>query len=125
MSDFDKDVRDAMEEGGSPTADLAREQGFREMIAATFRGRNRWMTILVWVYLWAFTALGVVVAVLFFRSDALADKLMYAAIFVVVGFFLGMMKMWYWMLMNRNAVVREVKRLELRISELQAALEKR
>jgi hypothetical protein len=125
MNDFDRDVREAMEEDSSPAADLAREQGFREMVAATFRGRNRWMTILVWVYLWVFTALGVLVVVLFFRTDALADKLMYAAIFVVASLFVGMMKMWYWMLMNRNAVVREVKRLELRIAELQAAVEKK
>jgi len=125
MNEFDKDVKKAMKDEGSPASELAREQSVREMIAATFRGRNRWLAILVWIYIFAFAALGVVVAVAFFRTDAMADKLMYAAIFIMVTFFVGMMKMWYWMLMNRNALAREIKRLELRIAELQATLGKK
>jgi hypothetical protein len=122
MNEFDEDVKKAMEDEGSPAADLVREPSFREMIASTFRGRNRWMTILVWVYLWVFTGLAVFAAVQFFRIDGLADKLMYATIFLMLCLFAGMMKMWYWMLMNRNALAREIKRLELRIAELQAAM---
>jgi len=125
MNEFDKDVKKAMKDECSPASELAREQSVREMIAATFRGRNRWLAILVWIYIFAFAALGVVVAVAFFRTDAMADKLMYAAIFIMVTFFVGMMKMWYWMLMNRNALAREIKRLELRIAELQATLGKK
>ena len=32
--------------------------------------------------------------------------------------FTGLAKVWYWMLMNRNCVQRDIKRLELRILEL-------
>jgi hypothetical protein len=36
-----------------------------------------------------------------------------------------LMKLWYWIIWNRYSVVREVKRLELRIVELVEKLEKR
>ncbi len=123
MKDFEKDVQDALAAGGPSGGD--REQSLWEMVAGTFRGRNRWMTILVWVWMWVLVACGVVAAVQFFRVGGLADKLMYATLFVVATFAVGMMKMWYWMLMNRNSVLREIKRLELRIAELQATVEKK
>ena len=35
-------------------------------------------------------------------------------------FFLGLLKLWFWMEMQKNAVVREVKRLELQVASLVA-----
>lgn len=35
-------------------------------------------------------------------------------------FFLGLLKLWFWMEMQKNSVVREVKRLELQIASLVA-----
>jgi hypothetical protein len=35
-------------------------------------------------------------------------------------FFLGLLKMWFWMEMQKNSVVREVKRLELQVASLVA-----
>ncbi len=33
-------------------------------------------------------------------------------------FFAGMLKLWFWMEMNKNAVIREVKRVELQVAVL-------
>ena len=35
-------------------------------------------------------------------------------------FFLGLLKLWFWMEMQKNSVVREVKRLELQVASLVA-----
>jgi hypothetical protein len=35
-------------------------------------------------------------------------------------FFLGLLKMWFWMEMQKNSVVREIKRLELQVASLAA-----
>jgi hypothetical protein len=35
-------------------------------------------------------------------------------------FFLGLLKMWFWMEMQKNSVVRELKRLELQVASLVA-----
>ncbi len=34
------------------------------------------------------------------------------------AFVVPKIKLWYWAVMNRNAVTREIKRLEIRIAEL-------
>jgi hypothetical protein len=38
---------------------------------------------------------------------------------------LGLVKLWYWMLANRNGINREIKRLEMRIAELTEKLSNR
>ncbi len=35
-------------------------------------------------------------------------------------FFLGLLKLWFWMEMQKNSVVREIKRLELQVASLAA-----
>ncbi|MBS3734789.1 MAG: hypothetical protein KGY99_07660 [Phycisphaerae bacterium] len=105
----------------APSQPHDREPSFWAMIAETFRGRNRWMTIMVWIYLWAFVAVGALAAVMFFRVDALADKILYAALFVSMVVFVGLLKTWIWALMNRNAVLRELRRLEQRLAALEAS----
>ncbi len=106
---------------GDPQQDMT----LREMMASTFRGRQRWMSILVWIYVLVFTGVWVFSAVMFFRSDAanIKDVIMWATVFAMSGAIVMVMKMWYWMAMNRNAVQREVKRLELRIADLADKLE--
>ena len=121
MNDLDDKLREALKPDGTPGAD---DESLHEMIAQTFRGRNRWITVMVYIYIFAFAAVGAVAAVMFFRAGeaALADKIMYASLFVSMVVFVGLLKMYIWMLMNRNSITREVKRLELRIDELRAEL---
>lgn len=38
--------------------------------------------------------------------------------FLTGAFVVPQIKLWYWAVMNRNAVTREIKRLEMRIAEL-------
>ena len=42
----DNDIRDALKRADwAEEFDAAREETFREMLAGTFRGRTRWMTV--------------------------------------------------------------------------------
>ncbi len=54
----------------------------------------------------------------FFKTDQSQFQLMYAAIFVccVQGIFTSKVK--YWQMFHKNNISREIKRLELRIAEL-------
>ncbi len=122
----DQDIHDAMQEAydlASGEASPARQQGLFEMIGDSFRGRQRWMACLVFFYILLFTVAWVISAVMFFRTDADDTRglILWAAAFVVSGNIVMMCKLWYWNLMNRNALAREIKRLEVRIAELQAS----
>lgn len=119
MSNFDNDLRNALAAEGEEMAyDLEKEEGLREMIARSFQGKTRWMAMLVWFESLMFTGLAVFAAIRFFQVDGLKDSIFYAALFLTLMLVIVLAKVWYWMLMNRNCVQRDIKRLELRILEL-------
>ena len=91
---------------------------FRQMLADTFKSQPRWMSVMAWTYILLFTAVMVVAAVQFFDADAVSGQILWATVFLASCMTVMMLKMWFWMIMNRNRVLREVKRLELRIAEL-------
>ena len=91
---------------------------FRQMLADTFKSQPRWMSVMAWTYILVFTGVMVIAAVRFFGADAVKGQILWATAFLASGMTVMMLKMWFWMIMNRNRIIREVKRLELRIAEL-------
>ena len=69
-----------------------------------------------------FVGLSVVCAVQFFNAEGIREMILWAGAF---GFsLLAVManKIWYWMELNKNAIKREIKRLELQIARLAGRL---
>jgi hypothetical protein len=118
MSDFEKDLRDELRRANGGDYDPRREETLRGMLLSTFRGRTWWMSLVAWIYILLFTGLAVFAAVRFFQVEGDRQMLLYATVFVAAIIIAAITKIWYWMLINRNAVQREVKRLEIRIAEL-------
>ncbi|MHC4562903.1 MAG: DUF6768 family protein [Planctomycetota bacterium] len=119
MNGDDSDIKKAMGKADWVSdMDAERDETFRQMLAGTFRGRPRWMAILAWVYILAFTAMMVVAALQFFQTEATRDQILWATVFLASSFIVMFLKLWFWTVMNRNAVTREIKRLELRVAEL-------
>ena len=116
------EIRNALEANGD--YDLGRGETLRHMLAESFKGKTRWMAIIAAVYIVAFGALMVYAGVMAFLVDSLEELIMYVALFLVAANITAILKLWFWMMMNRNSVLREVKRLELRIVELAARLDK-
>lgn len=121
MNDLGNDVRKAPEAKRDEDREGPGEQTLRSMIAESFRGRQRWMAIISWVYVLVFTAVGVYSLVLFLKlaPDApIKTMLLCIAIFLLMMIAAVTTKLWYWTLLNRNSVLREIRRLERRIDEL-------
>jgi len=74
--------------------------------------------ILVWAYALVFIAVAVLSDVKFFKTDQIKYHIMYAAIFVCCIQFIALIKIFAWQMFYRNGVKREIKKLELRITEL-------
>jgi hypothetical protein len=119
MNDSESDIRRATgaAPGGAPP-DVDRGIELRQMLIDGFRGKMRWATLLLWIYALAGTAVAVFAAVRFFAAEAVRDVVLYAALFLAAAGLVTCMKMCYWMLINRNTVLREIRWLELRVAEL-------
>ncbi len=119
MKDLDKKIQEALRSEDAELFDeFSAEPSIFEMLMETFRGRHRWLVFLTIFWTVVFMVLGVLSVIRFFRAEDTRDMLMWAA---ASAFFLSgvsMMKVWYWMELNKNAVTREIKRLELQIARL-------
>lgn len=99
------------------------EQGIWSMVADSLRGKGAWMAILVWIYSLGFTGLliwGIVKFVSLESETEVKTLLGYMAVIILAGVMVVMVKLWYWMLMNRNVILRAIQRLEDRLAKLES-----
>jgi len=98
---------------------LAHEPGIFKMLANAFKGSlGRWM-ILVGIVTFAITVVMFWAGYQFFFVEGeLMFKLHWAVILIFSGMMQMALKMWSFMEMNRQSVLREMKRLELVMEKL-------
>ena len=119
MKDLDKKIQEALRNEDAELFDeFSAEPSIFEMLIETFRGRHRWLSVMGVFWTIVCLVLGVLAAIRFFNAAATRDMLLWAAACVVCMSGVSMMKVWYWMELNKNAVTREIKRLELQIARL-------
>ena len=123
MNELDKKIQEALRaEDAELFKDFAEEPSVFEMLMETCRGRHRWLNILGAFWTLVFLVLGVVAAVKFFSAEGTRDIVMWAAACIVCVSAVSMLKIWYFLEMNKNSVTREIKRLELQIARLAARI---
>jgi hypothetical protein len=80
------------------------------------------VVIFIWVWAMVFIAGVVYSGAEFLKAEETKQQIMYAAIFIFFMQCVAMMKIFAWQMIHRNAVIRQIKRLELRITELANSL---
>ena len=123
MNELDRKIREALrKEDAELLEEFGDEPSMFELARETFRGRYRRFVYLGVFWGLVFMILAVVSAVRFFHAQETRDMLMWATACVVCLSAVSMMKVWFWMEMNKNALTREIKRLELQIARLAGRL---
>jgi len=117
MNTLDDDIRKALANGEAPY-DLEREEGIFRQWVGIFSGKMRWMAIFATVEAIVVMVLIVLAIMEFFQADDTRWQIFYATGVLLLAGLLLLVKLWGWMLINRYAIQREIKRLELRILEL-------
>ncbi len=124
MNELDKKIQEALRaEDAELFKDFAEEPSVFEMLIETCRGRHRWLNILGAFWTLVFLVLGIIAAVKFFSAEGTRDIVMWAAACIVCVSAVSMLKIWYFLEMNKNSVTREIKRLELQIARLAARIQ--
>lgn len=123
MNELDKKIKEALsQEDAELMKDFEGEPSIFEMLTDTFRGRHRWLNVLGAIWILFFLVLGIYSAMQFFKVETDRDMLMWAAAFLFCMSAVSMLKIWYWMEMQKNSITREIKRLELQIARLAGRL---
>ena len=115
LHELDDKIRQAMQ---GDLDDAPTEEGLFQMLAEVFRGRRRWINLYGFFLTFVFLGLAVWCAVRFFGAEGTQAQIGWAAGFLWSAMCVAMLKMWFWMEMHKNQVLREVKRLELQVLRL-------
>lgn len=119
MKDLDDEIRRALAETGVETSGLeSEEDSLRALIGDAYQGKLRWLSVMMTFWQLVFFVIFVWAGVRFFGSTTSSEPLFWATIFLMTGVGVSMMKVMHWMMINRNRVLREIKRLELEVARL-------
>ena len=96
----------------------------KDVLVGSFHGQMRKFTLIAYCYIGVFLVLAVASGIGMFISEEIATRILCGMALHGCILIIGFVKLWYWMIANRNATNRELKRLELQIAELVEKLEK-
>jgi len=102
--------------------DDSKEESYISWARFWFKSSQRWAIILVFAHFFFYLALAIISGILFLISDTTKYQIMYAAFFVCLFLIAYLIKVFAWVMVSRNSIKREIKRLELRIAELNESL---
>ena len=94
------------------------EQNIFQSLLGIFQGKNKWIMYLMYIATVIFFSLFVYCLVQFFSTDITNELIKWGIGIVVFLLGVSMLKVFAWMQMDKNALLRELKRLELQISSL-------
>lgn len=124
MSNFDKSIAKAL--GEEPEiGEFGDEQNILEQVTSSFRSKNRWLVVFGIVFGLVFMGLGIYSLLQFLELKDTVQALPWAVLLIFSLVAIIAMKIWYWMELNKNAILREIVRLEHRIEQLHEALSER
>lgn len=120
--DLDAMIREALSRDEAEYFDQLGEASLPEQLTELFSGRLRWLVMMSTLVIVVFFLLGVYCGYRFYHAEDVRTMLLWggATAFCMVATMAN--KMWQWMEMQRNAVSREIKRLELQVAHLAVAL---
>lgn len=119
MTDSDRDIMQALyDEDAELLGQLAGDESLYTQVMNTFTGRQRWLNALGWVAGFALFGAAAFTGWRFANASDVADMLRWGAASGLAFAGLSLIKVWFWLDLQRNALARDVKRLELRIANL-------
>jgi surface polysaccharide O-acyltransferase-like enzyme len=98
--------------------DESRENSIWSMVGDFYNRKMLSTAIFIWVWGLLFCVGAIFSAIQFFKTTETQSQIMYAVLFLCFCQFLGLMKIFAWQMIHRNGLKREIKRLELRVAEL-------
>ena len=124
MNNIDAKIRRALEATDTDLADeFDGDQSMMEMVFDTFRGTQKWLTFLSIFWGLVFMAGSVFSIIQVFKAQETREIILWGLGFVFCFSAVAMMKVWFWMQMNRNSILREIKRVELQVARLAGKLQ--
>lgn len=123
MEDIDILIKETLSKEEAAFYDSLEEQGLFDMVFGLFKGKNAWFLIVTNIMILLFLALFVYCCVHFIGAETTEGMIKWGWGSSVSLLGLSMLKVYAWMQMDKNAILREMKRLELQVMSLAGKVE--
>ena len=118
MEDIDKLIKETLTQEEAKFYDELDEQNVLEMLGGLFKGKNSWIMYVMNFMTLVFFVGFIVCIVKFFDTENTNELIMWSVGVIIALLAVSMLKIFAWLQMDKNALLREMKRLELQISSL-------
>ena len=116
--DIDKLIKNALTEEEAKFYDELDEQNLFGMIGGVFSGKLKWLLILMNIVT-VFAFIGLIYCIAqFVNTDVTNELIKWGILGMFFMLMMSMIKLFVWLQMDKNALLREIKRLELQLAAL-------
>lgn len=117
---IDAYIKEALTKEQDEFYEQLEEQSIIEMVAGLYQGKMKWLNLGSIVVTLVFTGLAIYCLINFLEVESTNDLIRWGLWFILCAMTTSMLKIWGWQQMNANAMLREIKRLELTIANMAA-----
>lgn len=121
---IDELIKETLSQEEAEFYDELGEQNLLEKIGETFQGKTGWLAILMNIMTLVFFSLFIYCCVQFIDSDQTNDLIKWSVAGFLCWSIIAFLKLYVWMQMDKNEILRELKRLELQVSVMSNMLAK-
>lgn len=118
MEEIDQLIKDTLNQEEAKFYDALEEQNVLEMLFGLFKGKNAWLNILLNIMIVVFFGALIYCGIQFFNSETTEGLIKWGFGSLMLLLCISMLKLFAWMQMDKHAILREMKRLELQIMSL-------
>lgn len=92
------------------------EQNIPQQLLGLFRGKNSWMNVVMAIMNLVVVVLAIYTFINMLNTEVINDKLEWMFYSLVCFMIMVLFKLWGWNQMDKNVLMREIKRLEYQVS---------
>lgn len=118
IEEIDKLIKDTLTQEEAKFYDGLDEQGVFGMVRGLFKGKLKWVIVMMITVNFVIMGVFIYCLIQFFNAEEAMELIKWGAGGFMCLLMVSMLKLFSWMQMNKNALMREIKRLELLISSL-------
>lgn len=118
IEDIDKLIKETLTEEEAKFYDELEEQNVFQMLGGLFEGKNKWIMYLMNFMTLVFFGLFIYCIIQFFQAEETKELIKWATGTLIFLLGVSMLKIFAWMQMDKKALIREIKRLEIQVSSL-------
>ncbi|MCV9385462.1 DUF6768 family protein [Reichenbachiella ulvae] len=111
--EIDEMIKKALSKEEAAYYEDLHEQSLPEMLTGLYSGRLKWLNVLFVVVTVIFSAIMFYSIYQFMNTEDLREMMRWGAAMFGSGIMAAMIKLWSWNQLDKNALLREIKRLEL------------